>query len=138
MNKFKYIAVAMCVTVLSFAQLPQDKTTVIKDSMPKAYVGITDVNPSNKVTLQQYVEELYINTCKLYNKGAIPLVESGEYNVLLVDKNAGVDASTFIKSKDLAMLKIEDVKEIRYEKSKQTDVMYGSRGGAFGIVVITK
>lgn len=138
MNKLKYIAVALCVTALSFAQIPQDKTTIIKDTLPTSVQKISDMNLGNKVTLQQYVEDLYINTCKLYNKGAVPLVESGEYDVLVVDKKAGLDGSNFVKSKDLALLKIEDVKEIKYEKSKQTDVMYGSRGGAFGIMVITK
>lgn len=138
MNKLRYILVALGISAISFAQDPQEKNTVVKDSLPTAFQNILDINPNNKVTLQQYVEDLYINTCKLYHKGAMPLVESGDYSVLLVDKKAGGDGNTFIKSKDLAKLKIEDVKEIRYEKSKQTDVMYGSRGGAFGIVVITK
>lgn len=138
MNKLKYIAVALCVTALSIAQVPQDKTTVIKDTLPTSVQKISESNLGNKLTLQQYVEDMYINTCKLYNKGAVPLVEAGEYDVLLIDKKGTADGSTFVKSKDLALLKIEDVKEIKYEKSKQTDVMYGSRGGAFGIMVITK
>ncbi|MDM1092709.1 hypothetical protein [Myroides odoratimimus] len=138
MKKIRYSIVALGVTALCFAQDPQEKTINAKDSLPTSVQKISEVNPGNKVSLQEYVEELYINTCKLYNRGAVPLVDSGDYDVLLVDKKGSAEGSKFVKSKDLALLKIEEVKEIKYEKSKQTDMMYGTRGGAFGIVVITK
>ncbi|MDR2223038.1 MAG: hypothetical protein LBE34_09895 [Flavobacteriaceae bacterium] len=139
MISIKYIAVALCVTSFSFAQKPQkeqEKKEQAKEVSTVMYELPNQVKPENKLSLQKYVEELYINSCRLYHKGAMPTIESGDFNVLLVDKKN--DCNSFVKSADLASLKIEEVKEIRYEKSKQTDVMYGSKGGIFGVVVITK
>ncbi|OJR88236.1 hypothetical protein BK387_27805, partial [Escherichia coli] len=110
--------------------------TSINDSLASLYQSKEEVNPGNKLTLQQYVEDLYINTCKLYHKGAIPTIEPGNFSVMVIDKKG--DGNTMMKSKDLALLKVEDVKEIRFEKSKQTDVMYGYKKGDFGMIVITK
>ncbi|MDR0229952.1 MAG: hypothetical protein LBI72_12955 [Flavobacteriaceae bacterium] len=139
MINLKYIVVTLCVTTFSFAQEPQKeqvKKEQLKEVPMQTYELPNQVKPENKLSLQKYVEELYINSCRLYHKGAMPTVESGEFNVLLIDKKN--DCNSFIKSADLATLTIEEVKEIRYEKSKQTDVMYGTKGGAFGVVVITK
>ncbi|AJA69317.1 hypothetical protein HX045_03195 [Myroides odoratimimus] len=136
MRHLRYIVVALCVTTFCIGQNPQDKNTSINDSLASLYQSKEEVNPGNKLTLQQYVEDLYINTCKLYHKGAIPTIEPGNFSVMVIDKKG--DGNTMMKSKDLALLKVEDVKEIRFEKSKQTDVMYGYKKGDFGMIVITK
>lgn len=96
----------------------------------------SEVKEENKLNLQEYVERLYQLSSAWYNDGALPIIKSGEYLVIIVG-NEGKYNSEPSYSKDLATIKREDVKSIEYKNGPSITALYGARGGLFGIVFIT-
>lgn len=96
----------------------------------------SEVKEENKLNLQEYVERLYQLSSAWYNDGALPIIKSGEYLVIMVG-NEGKYSTEPSYSKDLATIKRDDVKSIEYKNGPSITALYGARGGLFGIVFVT-
>lgn len=96
----------------------------------------SEIKEENKLNLQEYVERLYQLSSAWYNDGALPVIKSGEYLVIIVG-NEGKYNSEPSYSRDLAGIKREDIKSIEYKNGSSITALYGARGGLFGIVFIT-
>ncbi|AJH14168.1 hypothetical protein [Myroides profundi] len=95
-----------------------------------------EVKEENKLNLQEYVERLYHLSSAWYNDGALPVIKSGEYLVIIVG-NEGKYNSEPSYSKDLVGIKREDVKSIEYNNGPSVVALYGAIGGVFGVVFVT-
>lgn len=109
---------------------------ILRNSVPLLIESETEIKEENKVNLQEYVEKLYKISSAWYNDGALPTIASGEYMVVFIDKN-GKRSETPTYTKDLVNIKKEEVKSIQYQNGPDISVLYGSRGGLFGMVFIT-
>lgn len=109
---------------------------IVRNSVPLLIESESEVKEENKINLQEYVEKLYQVSSAWYNDGALPTIASGEYIVVFIDKN-GKRSETPTYTRDLVNIKKEEVKSIQYQNGQDMSVLYGSRGGMFGMVFIT-
>ncbi|KZE82248.1 hypothetical protein AV926_07255 [Myroides marinus] len=96
----------------------------------------SEVKEENKVNLQEYVEKLYQVGSAWYNDGALPTIASGEYLVVLIDKNGKmIEMPSY--TRDLVNIKREEVKSIKYKSGPDMLTLYGINWGVLGMVFIT-
>lgn len=107
----------------------------IKPSYSKVLVdhSTTDMVKKENYDLQSFVESVYINSSKLYNK-ALPNIEKGEYYVIVIQNDTQELKRT--QTKNLKNIPISEVETFKYENSPMIKAIYGSYGGAFGLVTI--
>lgn len=108
-----------------------------KNSLPPSSINSlidgSNIKKTNIIDLQTYIEDIYINSSKYYNKGALPIVERGEYYVLLIDEN---NKQIIKKSSDFKDISPSKIKEFTYEKSIKADYLGGYFGANFGVISI--
>ncbi|MBF0598352.1 hypothetical protein [Faecalibacter rhinopitheci] len=113
----------------------QEETT--KNGLPKSsiksLIDTSNIEKSNVIDLQTYIEDTYVNSSKYYNKGALPIIKKGEYYVLLIDEN---DKKIIKKSSDFKDISPSKIKEFTYEKSVKSDYLGGYFGAVFGVISI--
>ncbi len=111
----------------------QEKITKIAPSVMKLVVqDREDISIENKITLQDFIENLYITSSKYFNEGALPVIEKGEFNVILLDKDS---KQVYMKSADFKDYTPNDIESFAFEKSGYSTI-YGVQGYYFGIVTI--
>ncbi|RRT91822.1 hypothetical protein EGI88_06945 [Empedobacter falsenii] len=99
----------------------------------KMLIDESNIKKENIIDLQTYIEEYYINASKYFNKGALPIVEKGEYSVLLIDEK---DNKIIKKSSDFKNIDPSKIKEFTYEKSAKAEYLGGYFGANFGVISI--
>ena len=109
----------------------------VKKLPPSTTIAIIQVKPEeikveNKINLQEFIENLYITSSKYFNEGALPVVEKGEFNVILLDKDS---KQIYMKSSDFKDYTPNDIESFAFEKSVVSRI-YGLQGYYFGIVTI--
>ena len=90
-------------------------------------------NNCSKINLQDYIESFYKNSSRYYNS-ALPSLDKGEYQILIKRKNE--EKIKVSKTKNLDSIHRKDILEIKYEKSKYVEALYGRFYAKFGIVTI--
>lgn len=121
----------LCSTCLAFSQEDVKKLPP-STTIPIIQVKSEEIQIENKVNLQEFIENLYITSSKYFNEGALPLVEKGEFNVILLDKDS---KQINMKSSDFKDYTPDDIKAFTFEKSVVSRI-YGLQGYYFGIVTI--
>lgn len=120
----------LTINSLAFSQdvkkLPRSTTIAIIQVKPE------EIKIENKINLQEFIENLYINSSKYFNEGALPVVEKGEFNVILLDKDS---KQVYMKSADFKDYTLNDIESFAFEKSGYSTI-YGVQGYYFGIVTI--
>lgn len=114
----------LLISVNSFAQ-----QNGLKESFQASAVKLEN---QERQSLQDFVENIYINAVNTFN-GKQSLVKKGKYRVALIDKDGKRKA---INSSQLSDYFVDDLKSFKFEKSKTSDVLYGSNGELFGIITI--
>lgn len=119
-------------TVSSLA-FSQEKITKLAPSVTKLVIQREEnIQIENRISLQDFIENIYINSSQYFNEGALPLVEKGEFNVILLDKDS---KQINMKSSDFKDYTPDDIKAFTFEKSVVSRI-YGLQGYYFGIVTI--
>jgi len=133
MIKNTFIISAILVSSFTFSQEKKEEKKGTITSRSFSLIDKANINSSNITDLQEYIENLYIEASKFYNKGALPTIKKGEYHVLLIDsKGKGITK----KSSDFKGLNLSNVEEFNFNKSKKTGALYGTFGEVFGIITI--
>ncbi|MGV0938882.1 hypothetical protein [Empedobacter falsenii] len=116
-----------------FSQQENNKIKSLPPSSVKSLIDESNIKKENVKDLQDYIEDSYINASKYYNKGALPVVEKGEYYVLLIDEN---NKQIIKKSSDFKNIDPSNIKEFTYEKSAKAEYLGGYFGANFGVISI--
>lgn len=133
MIKNTLIISTILVSSFTFSQEKKEEKKGTITSRSLSLIDKANINSSNITDLQEYIENLYIEASKFYNKGALPTIKKGEYHVLLIDsKGKGITK----KSSDFQDLNPNSVEELTYNKSPKEEALYGSFGEKFGIIII--
>ena len=104
--------------------------TVFKERVSvKKLVG----NNYSNINLQDYIESFYINSSKYYNS-ALPAINKGEYWIRI--KRNDEEEMKISQTKNLDSINRKDISEIKYEKNKYVEALYGTFAMEFGIVTI--
>ncbi|MDM1409028.1 hypothetical protein [Myroides sp. DF42-4-2] len=128
----KKIVTLVMLTVSSLA-FSQEKITKLAPSVTKLVIQREEnIQIENRISLQDFIENIYINSSQYFNEGALPLVEKGEFNVILLDKDS---KQINMKSSDFKDYTPDDIKAFTFEKSVVSRI-YGLQGYYFGIVTI--
>lgn len=86
----------------------------------------------NKINLQEFIENMYSNSSKYFNEGALPLIESGDFKVILLDK----DSNRIVKkSADFKEYTPDDIETLTFEKTKY-DKVFGLETWFWGSVIV--
>lgn len=93
----------------------------------------SEILQSDIINLQDYIESIYTNSSKFYNRGALPVVEKGDFTVILIDNNGKYEPK---KSLDFKNIDIDSIEELQYEKSSRINALFGSNGALFGMVFV--
>lgn len=124
------VFVMLALNSLAFSQ---EKITRLAPSVTKWVIQRKeDVQTENKINLQDFIENVCINSSKYFNEGALPLVEKGEFNVILLDKNS---KQVYMKSSDFKDYTPDDIEAFTFEKSDYSTI-YGVQGFYYGIITI--
>lgn len=119
-------------TVSSLA-FSQEKITKLAPSITKWVIQREEnIQVENRISLQDFIENVYINSSQYFNEGALPLVEKGEFNVILLDKNS---KQVYMKSSDFKDYTPDDIESFTFEKSDLA-TLYGLQGVYYGIITI--
>jgi len=87
------------------------------------------------VDLQSFVESIYINSSKVFNK-ALPAVKKGDYLVLIDSGSNGSIENKLLKTSDLKNIPLDKIEELTYKKSDMYGALYGTNAQLFGIILI--
>jgi len=93
----------------------------------------SEISQWDIINLQDYIESIYINSSKFYNRGGLAVVEKGDFTVILID-NEGKHQPK--KSSDFKNIDLDLIQELKFEKSPQTNALFGSNGALFGMVFV--
>ncbi|MEK6511876.1 hypothetical protein [Myroides odoratimimus] len=93
----------------------------------------TMLNKENAIDLQEYIESVYLSSTKFFNQGALPLVEKGEYAVVLVDSEGNNELK---KSSDFKGIAVDKIESFEYKKVLGKDFINGTFATSFGIISI--
>lgn len=122
----------MMLTVSSLA-FSQEKITKLAPSVTKWVIQREEnIQVENRISLQDFIENVCINSSQYFNEGALPLVEKGEFNVILLDKNS---KQVYMKSSDFKDYTPDDIESFTFEKSDLA-TLYGLQGVYYGIITI--
>lgn len=116
-----------------FSQQDYNKIKSLPPSSVKSLIDESNIKKENVKDLQDYIEESYINVSKFYNKGALPTLQKGQYNVVLMDD---IGNYTYKKSSDFKGMTPDSVENISYKKSSMEEALYGVFGEKFGIITM--
>lgn len=111
----------------------QEKTNGTITNTSVSLLENSNIKKSNIINLQEYIENLYINSSKFYNNGALPSLKEGQYNVVLIDDFGN---NSYKKSSDFKDISSDYVEYISYDKSPKENALYGDFGDKFGIITI--
>lgn len=128
----KKIVVLVMLTISSLA-FSQEKITKLAPSVTKWVIQREEhVQVENRISLQDFIENICINSSQYFNEGALPLVEKGEFNVILLDKDS---KQVYMKSSDFKDYTPDDIESFAFEKSDLA-TLYGLQGIYYGIITI--
>lgn len=123
--------IILCLSLISiksaYSQLPPSTMKFLTDA------GSTERVKKENYDLQKFVEDLYKNSSKIYNK-QLSVVEPGDYIVVIQRGNNS--ESTPARTKDLKDIPIESLEEFTYKKSATYGAIYGTFGYCFGMVFL--
>lgn len=122
------IKILICVLSITFYYSQEKKITHIKNYTN----NILGSEESESKGLKEYIEDLYINTSILYYSRK-PIIKSGNYMVVLIDKN---NESSIENTSILKNISIKDVDYIRYDNTIATKALYGDFSRTLGMVHI--
>lgn len=131
-KKFLYISTIMYSSLV----FSQEKTKTNNGTITNVSMSLIDksnINNVDIIDLQDYIDNLYINSSKFYNKGALPTLQKGQYNVVLIDNTGNY---SYKKSSDFRGVNPDSIEKIEYNKSSKVTAVYGSFGENFGIITI--
>lgn len=94
--------------------------------------SVEEVKKEN-VDLQSFVESVYINSSKFYNK-ALPTIKKGDYYVL-IDYGDGTENKRVL-TKELKDISTDKIEEFTYKKSDIYGALHGTYGKMLGIVIL--
>lgn len=131
-DQMKKIVTLVMLTVSSLA-FSQEKITKLAPSVTKWVIQREEnIQVENRISLQDFIENVCINSSQYFNEGALPLVEKGEFNVILLDKNS---KQVYMKSSDFKDYTPDDIESFTFEKSDLA-TLYGLQGVYYGIITI--
>lgn len=111
----------------------QERTKKLTVSLKLDVEDATMLNKENAIDLQEYIESVYLSSTKFFNQGALPLLEKGEYAVILVnsENNMELKKSSYFKG-----ISVDKIESFEYKKIPGKDFINGSFATSFGIISI--
>lgn len=129
MRKFGVFLI-LCLASNIYAQERTKKLTV---SLKLDVEDATMLNKENAIDLQEYIESVYLSSTKFFNQGALPLLEKGDYAVILVDSENNIELK---KSSYFKGISVDKIESFEYKKTPGKDFINGSFATSFGIISI--